>query len=92
MNVSHAKPYFGGLNTRSLLPSFVLRSDTGETEHWDFAHENFRRAQPDLLCLIHRRKETCNNNRILAPEESELLDRETQYSPKIGGHYGSTFK
>ena len=28
----------------------------------------------------------------LAPEGSELLDREAQCSQKIGGHYGSTFK
>jgi len=27
-------------------------------ENWNFAHENFRRDQPDLLCLIHRRKES----------------------------------
>ena len=33
----------------NFLPSFVLPSDTGEIEHWNFAHENFRRDQPDLL-------------------------------------------
>jgi len=27
---------------------------------------------------------------ILAPEESELLNRKTQCSQKIGDHYGST--
>ncbi|KXN84839.1 Heat shock factor protein [Leucoagaricus sp. SymC.cos] len=34
----------------------VLRSESGDTEFWQFAHENFRRNQPDLMCLIHRKK------------------------------------
>jgi heat shock transcription factor, other eukaryote len=33
----------------------VLKSDT-ETEFWNFAHANFHRGQPDLLCLIQRKK------------------------------------
>ena len=37
------------------LQQGVLKSDT-ETEFWNFAHANFRRGQPDLLCLIQRKK------------------------------------
>ena len=64
------------------LQQGVLRSDTGETEYWNFAHENFRRDQPDLLCLIHRKKGNLQQQpgagAIFSPEESELLDRKTQ--------------
>ena len=58
------------------LQQGVLRSDTGETEYWNFAHENFRRDQPDLLCLIHRKKGNLQQQpgagAILAPEEGIL--------------------
>ena len=37
------------------LQQGVLKSDT-ETEFWNFAHANFHRGQPDLLCLIQRKK------------------------------------
>ena len=33
-----------------------LKSDT-EAEIWNFAHANFHRGQPDLLCLIKRKKQ-----------------------------------
>ncbi|KAJ3573377.1 hypothetical protein NP233_g2473 [Leucocoprinus birnbaumii] len=55
------------------LQQGVLRSDTGENEYWNFAHENFRREQPDLLCLIQRKKGTSNAQQqqgsALSPEE-----------------------
>lgn len=38
------------------LQQGVLRSET-DTEHWNYAHSNFRRDQPDLLCLIQRKKQ-----------------------------------
>lgn len=38
------------------LQQGVLRSET-DTEYWNFAHSNFRRDQPDLLCLIQRKKQ-----------------------------------
>lgn len=38
------------------LQQGVLKSDT-DTEFWNFAHANFRRGQPDLLCLIQRKKQ-----------------------------------
>ncbi|RXW24193.1 hypothetical protein EST38_g1636 [Candolleomyces aberdarensis] len=37
------------------LQQGVLKSDT-ETEYWNFAHANFHRGQPDMLCLIQRKK------------------------------------
>ena len=38
------------------LQQGVLKSDS-DTEPWHFEHSNFRRAQPDLLCLIQRKKQ-----------------------------------
>jgi hypothetical protein len=38
------------------LQQGVLRSET-ETEFWNFEHPSFRRGQPDLLCLIQRKKQ-----------------------------------
>ncbi|GLB34523.1 putative heat shock factor [Lyophyllum shimeji] len=39
------------------LQQGVLRSDS-DTEFWNFAHANFHRGQPDLLCLIQRKKQS----------------------------------
>jgi heat shock transcription factor len=39
------------------LQQGVLRSDS-DTEYWNFTHPNFRRDQPDLLCLIQRKKQS----------------------------------
>ncbi|KAH9952061.1 hypothetical protein B0H21DRAFT_11869 [Amylocystis lapponica] len=38
------------------LQQGVLRSDT-DTEPWHFEHPHFHRGQPDLLCLIQRKKQ-----------------------------------
>lgn len=38
------------------LQQGVLKSET-ETELWNFEHPSFRRNQPDLLCLITRKKQ-----------------------------------
>jgi heat shock transcription factor len=37
------------------LQQGVLKSEA-DSEHWNFVHPNFRRDQPDLLCLIQRKK------------------------------------
>ncbi|KAJ7694126.1 hypothetical protein B0H17DRAFT_1009405 [Mycena rosella] len=37
------------------LQQGVLKSEA-DSEHWNFAHANFRKDQPDLLCLIQRKK------------------------------------
>lgn len=38
------------------LQQGVLRSDS-DTEPWHFEHPHFHRGQPDLLCLIQRKKQ-----------------------------------
>ncbi|TFY74187.1 hypothetical protein EWM64_g9825, partial [Hericium alpestre] len=38
------------------LQQGVLKSDT-DTELWNFEHPHFHRGQPDLLCLIQRKKQ-----------------------------------
>jgi hypothetical protein len=38
------------------LQQGVLKSES-DTEHWNFEHPSFRRGQPDLLCLIQRKKQ-----------------------------------
>ena len=38
------------------LQQGVLKSDT-DTEPWHFEHQHFHRGQPDLLCLIQRKKQ-----------------------------------
>jgi heat shock transcription factor len=49
------------------LQQGVLKSDT-DTEFWNFAHANFHRGQPDLLCLIQRKKQ------VPQPGEEGALD------------------
>ncbi|EGN95880.1 hypothetical protein SERLA73DRAFT_60481 [Serpula lacrymans var. lacrymans S7.3] len=46
-----------GFHKITHLQQGVLRSDN-ETEFWNFEHPNFLRGQPDLLCLIQRKKQT----------------------------------
>ena len=43
------------------LQQGVLRSDS-DTEPWHFEHPHFHRGQPDLLCLIQRKKQPQQNN------------------------------
>lgn len=38
------------------LQQGVLKSDN-EAQFWNFEHQNFHRGQPDLLCLIQRKKQ-----------------------------------
>jgi heat shock transcription factor len=52
------------------LQQGVLKSDT-DTEFWNFAHANFRRGQPDLLCLIQRKKQ------MATPGEEGMIDGST---------------
>ena len=40
------------------LQQGVLRSDSDTNEFWNFEHPNFHRGQPDMLCLIQRKKQT----------------------------------
>ncbi|TDL27335.1 hypothetical protein BD410DRAFT_782426 [Rickenella mellea] len=50
------------------LQQGVLRSET-ETELWNFEHPNFHRGQPDLLCLISRKKQTSDKAEEGFPEK-----------------------
>ncbi|TFY57090.1 hypothetical protein EVJ58_g7235 [Rhodofomes roseus] len=43
------------------LQQGVLKSDT-DTEPWNFEHPHFHRGQPDLLCLIQRKKQPTNTS------------------------------
>ncbi|PFH45552.1 hypothetical protein AMATHDRAFT_158762, partial [Amanita thiersii Skay4041] len=51
------------------LQQGVLRSDS-DTEFWNFAHANFHRGQPDLLCLIQRKKQSSQQSE----EAQAILD------------------
>ncbi|THH16478.1 hypothetical protein EW146_g4165 [Bondarzewia mesenterica] len=42
------------------LQQGVLKSDS-DTEIWNFEHPHFHRGQPDLLCLIQRKKQVPQN-------------------------------
>lgn len=53
------------------LQQGVLKSET-ETEIWNFEHTNFRRGQPDLLCLITRKKQAQERQ----GEDTPMLERE----------------
>lgn len=50
------------------LQQGVLRSDS-ETEAWNFEHPNFHRGQPDLLCLISRKKQASERGGDEVPSE-----------------------
>ncbi|EIN06984.1 hypothetical protein PUNSTDRAFT_71621, partial [Punctularia strigosozonata HHB-11173 SS5] len=46
------------------LQQGVLKSES-DTEHWNFEHPSFRRGQPDLLCLIQRKKQAAQPTGVL---------------------------
>jgi heat shock transcription factor len=47
------------------LQQGVLRSDS-DTEFWNFEHPHFLRGQPDMLCLIQRKKQTASASDVAA--------------------------
>ncbi|PCH37908.1 hypothetical protein WOLCODRAFT_161146 [Wolfiporia cocos MD-104 SS10] len=51
------------------LQQGVLKSDT-DTEPWNFEHPHFHRGQPDLLCLIQRKKQPANST----GDEPDIVD------------------
>lgn len=61
------------------LQQGVLRSDS-ENEIWNFEHPNFLRGQPDLLCLITRKKQA---------QDKQLEEVHTQGVDANGGGGGS---
>jgi hypothetical protein len=54
------------------LQQGVLRSDS-DTEIWNFEHPHFRQGQPDLLCLISRKKQASQQ-----PQPMEDITTDTQ--------------
>jgi hypothetical protein len=61
------------------LQQGVLKSDS-ETEFWHFEHPNFHRGQPDLLCLIQRKKQVAT----VGDEHTSALDiRDHNTTPRI---------
>ncbi|KAI0780546.1 hypothetical protein BD413DRAFT_618833 [Trametes elegans] len=55
------------------LQQGVLKSDT-DTEPWHFEHPNFHRGQPDLLCLIQRKKQPTHGNNDDATPSLDIHD------------------
>ncbi|KAI0822773.1 hypothetical protein BC628DRAFT_1326322 [Trametes gibbosa] len=51
------------------LQQGVLKSDS-DNEPWHFEHPNFHRGQPDLLCLIQRKKQPTHG----AGDDAAILD------------------
>ncbi|KAF8065336.1 transcription factor Hsf1 [Lyophyllum atratum] len=65
------------------LQQGVLRSET-DTEFWNFAHANFHRGQPDLLCLIQRKKQSAQ------PGDEVVMDlRESNPAAPAQGNLAS---
>ncbi|TFK36449.1 hypothetical protein BDQ12DRAFT_609910 [Crucibulum laeve] len=58
------------------LQQGVLKSDN-DTEFWNFAHANFHRGQPDLLCLIQRKKQSGQ------PGEDGAMDMRDPNAPSV---------
>lgn len=59
------------------LQQGVLRSDS-DTEFWNFEHPHFIRGQPDMLCLIQRKKQaTSSASDIPAPATEVSNNKDT---------------
>jgi hypothetical protein len=65
------------------LQQGVLKSDT-EAEFWNFEHPNFHRGQPDLLCLIQRKKQAAQG------DENQQQQIEMPGSARIGSPSSSS--
>ncbi|KAG1761581.1 hypothetical protein EDD22DRAFT_779612 [Suillus occidentalis] len=56
------------------LQQGVLRSDS-DTEFWNFEHPHFLRGQPDMLCLIQRKKQAASTSDV-ATAVAEVPNKE----------------
>ncbi|KAL5511603.1 CTA8 [Sanghuangporus vaninii] len=63
------------------LQQGVLKSES-ETEIWNFEHPNFRKGQPDLLCLITRKKQAQER-----PSEDISLGEKDGTTPGLVGGF-----
>jgi HSF-type DNA-binding len=57
------------------LQQGVLKSET-DTELWNFEHPHFRRGQPDMLCLIQRKKQPTTGHNPVAEEQPVIPPRD----------------
>jgi hypothetical protein len=64
------------------LQQGVLRSDS-DTEVWNFEHPHFRQGQPDLLCLISRKKQA-SQQQAPSIEDTVVSDHPPPTSPTAG--------
>jgi heat shock transcription factor len=71
-----------------LQQGVLLRSDSGDNEYWNFEHEHFRRDQPDMLCLIHRKKGSSNAN-AQQPQQQGVLQPGQGVIMATGGEEGA---
>ncbi|KAG0707827.1 hypothetical protein DFH29DRAFT_1053508 [Suillus ampliporus] len=58
------------------LQQGVLRSDS-DTEFWNFEHPHFLRGQPDMLCLIQRKKQAASSTSDAAASVVEVPNKDT---------------
>lgn len=63
------------------LQQGVLKSDS-EAEFWNFEHPNFHRGQPDLLCLIQRKKQAAQGDE----QQVEMNTSSRLGSPSVSGN------
>ncbi|KAG2157021.1 hypothetical protein DEU56DRAFT_750230 [Suillus clintonianus] len=65
------------------LQQGVLRSDS-DTEFWNFEHPHFLRGQPDMLCLIQRKKQTATSASDIAAAVAEVPNRDMSAAAPAG--------
>ncbi|KAL0946376.1 hypothetical protein HGRIS_012606 [Hohenbuehelia grisea] len=66
------------------LQAGVLKSDA-ETEFWNFEHPHFHRGQPDLLCLIQRKKQAAQGDDVTAAANADVRDAAHPVAGSITG-------
>ncbi|KAL4064822.1 hypothetical protein V8B97DRAFT_1986380 [Scleroderma yunnanense] len=64
------------------LQQGVLRSEN-ETEFWNFEHPNFLRGQPDMLCLIQRKRQVQPTNS--SADEGYMQGSTARDGASVGG-------
>ncbi|KAG2150647.1 uncharacterized protein EDB93DRAFT_1249657 [Suillus bovinus] len=64
------------------LQQGVLRSDS-DTEFWNFEHPHFLRGQPDMLCLIQRKKQAASASEV-ASAVAEVSNKEVGAAASAG--------
>ena len=65
------------------LQQGVLRSDS-DTEFWNFEHPHFIRGQPDMLCLIQRKKQAASSISDAVAPTAEVSNKDTGSAGAVG--------